>query len=468
MRPGSLEAWVLLAVGLGWITSAGDGGVVRALALGAVGALGSAMGVAALLIPGDRRIPSHAALAFVLGLGVALVGLLVFAFGLGEALGLFASATLGLLAAGRLSMSWGVATPGVPAEDGTLAVAAKVAADEALLATFHLRLRLPAGSELRRVVSEAQELRARHGDHGFLEKPLDYHRAPPSLVAPRIESRSRLGIDYEHLRFDSEWEPASDEPGRERWLRGTANRTAHAYVVRGNPERPWLVAINGYRMGMALTDLAVFDPRVYHQRLGLNLLIPVLPMHGPRRIGALSGDGYLDADPVVFHYAEAQAMWDIRRLIGWARAQGGERIGVMGLSLGGYNAALLSSVEPGLSCVIAGIPVVDFSRILTWHSPAGLSAGFAALGMGPATLSETLRPVSPLALPSMVAPEARAVFGGVADRVVPPEHQRDLIDHWGAPRHVWYPGGHLTYMLDPAVRALVHEMLVGHLGAVQS
>ena len=468
MRLGSLEAWGLLIVGLLWIASAGDGGVVRGLALGAIGTLGSAMGVAALLIPGDRRIPSYAALAAVLGSGAALVGLLGLAFGGGEAIGLLAGSMIGLLAAGRLSMSWGAATPGVPAEENTLAVAAKVAADEALLATFHLRLRLPAGSELRRIVSEARDLHARHEDHGFLEKPLDYHRTPLPLEAPRIELRSRLGVDYEHLRFDSEWEPAFDEPGRERWLRSTANRTAHAYVVRGDSERPWLVAINGYRMGMALTDLGVFDPRIYHQRLGLNLLIPVLPLHGPRRIGHLSGDGYMDADPVVFHYAEAQAMWDIRRLIGWIRAQGGERVGVMGLSLGGYNAALLSSVEPGLACVIAGIPLADFSRVLTAHAPAGLTAEFAALGMDLETLSETLRPVSPLALPSMVAPEARAVFGGVADRVVPPEHQRDLIEHWGAPRHVWYPGGHLTYMLEPAVRTLVHETLVDRLGAIQA
>jgi hypothetical protein len=458
---------MLVAVGLGWIAFAGDGGVVRAVVLGAVGTLGAAMGVAALLIPGDRRIPSYAALAYVLGMVVASLGLLPFGIGFGEALGLLASAVLGVLAAGRLSMRSVTATPGVPPEEETLAVTAKIAVDEALLGTFHLRLKFPTGSELRSIVSEAHELRARHEDHGFLEKPLDYHRVPLSLDAPRIESKSLFGIDYEHLRFDSEWEPAPDEPGRERWLRGTANRTAHAYVVRGDPERPWLVAINGYRMGMALTDLAVFDPRHYHRRLGLNLLIPVLPLHGPRRTGALSGDGYLDADPVAFHYAEAQAMWDIRRLVGWARAQGGQKIGVMGLSLGGYNAALLSSVEEGLACVIAGIPVVDFSRILTRHAPPAVRAELEALGMGAATVAEMLRPVSPLALPSKVKPEARAVFGGVADRVVPPEHQRDLIEHWGTPRHVWYQGGHLTFQLDRAVRSLPAEVLAEHLGAIR-
>jgi hypothetical protein len=78
-------------------------------------------------------------------------------------------------------------------------------------------------------------------------------------------------------------------------------------------------------------------------------------------------------------------------------------------------------------------------------------------------LLEILRPVSPLVLEPKVPMPARAVFGGVADRVVPPEHQRDLIAHWGSPRHVWYQGGHLTFRLDPAIRELVHDVLSEHL-----
>jgi hypothetical protein len=49
--------------------------------------------------------------------------------------------------------------------------------------------------------------------------------------------------------------------------------------------------------------------------------------------------------------------------------------------------------------------------------------------------------------------------------VVPPEHQRDLITHWGSPRHVWYQGGHLTFRLAPEVGALVREVLVEQLAA---
>jgi hypothetical protein len=45
----------------------------------------------------------------------------------------------------------------------------------------------------------------------------------------------------------------------------------------------------------------------------------------------------------------------------------------------------------------------------------------------------------------------RMIFGGVADRLVTPDHIRDLARHWGHPRTVWYQGGHLTFRLDPRV-----------------
>src|SRR3546814_8174322 len=42
-------------------------------------------------------------------------------------------------------------------------------------------------------------------------------------------------------------------------------------------------------------------------------------------------------------YAESQALWDLRRTLAWLRAnESGARVGVYGISLGGYNAALLS------------------------------------------------------------------------------------------------------------------------------
>ena len=458
----SIDGWLLLMTGLIWLAFAAEGGIVRGLLAGTVGAVGVGTGVAALLFPGDLRIPAFAGLGAVAGGIVALLGL--FGFGFGSALGLGAVAALAAVAAGRLSLSWVPATPGVPARIEDVRLAAKVAADEALLASFQLRLDLPVGAALDDAARDVLALRDWLRDSNY-DDPFTYHQTPPPLESVRIRERRTLGRDYEHVSFPSEWEPWAGEPGRERWLEGAANRTAHAYVVRSDASAPWLVAINGYRMGMPLPDLAVFDPRVYCQQLGLNLLIPVLPLHGPRRTGRLSGDGYLDGDVVRFIHAEAQAMWDIRRLIGWVRSQGGDQIGTMGISLGGYNCALLAALEDDLACAIAGVPVADFSRILWAHAPAGFLSGLIDRGVDRGVLDEVLRPVSPLAKPPRLSGDALAIFGGVGDRVVPPEHQRDLIEHWKPAAYCWYQGGHLSFRLESAVDGMVRSTLREHLSS---
>ena len=166
---------------------------------------------------------------------------------------------------------------------------------------------------------------------------------------PRIERASTLtsggSLAYEHLSFESEYEPHPDEPGRQRWLSYTPNRTAHAWVVRHpGPPRPWLVLNHGFQLGFPLFDFALFAPRFYAEKLGLNLVYPVLPFHGKRKVGRRSGHGLLTGDVLDAVHAEAQAMWDIRRLLAWVRAQGEPLVGVMGLSLGGYNTALLAAL----------------------------------------------------------------------------------------------------------------------------
>ena len=119
----------------------------------------------------------------------------------------------------------------------------------------------------------------------------------------------------------------------------------------------------------------------------------------------------------------------------------------------------------GLDCAIAGIPVADFSRILLTHAPLTVQRGLEARGVEQAALRDVLRPVSPLALDPRVPAAGRAVFGGVVDRIVSPDHPRDLIAHWSTPRHRWYPGGHLTFRLDRGVQRLIREVLVARLGA---
>jgi len=454
------EAWVPLLAGLYWLWNAPDHAFVGFLFSVVPGCLLLGGGISMLLMPGDVRIAQFAGLGGVLGVVFALPAFLVLGFGSG--LLLLAASFAGLLAAGHHSVKVETPVEGVPQPEPSAALSLQVALDEALLATMTLTQALPRTDEYARIEREITDAREMFDSRGWLEKPEGYHAEPLPLSNPVIRSGRTRGIDFERLSFDSEYEPHAREPGRARWLSYGANRRAAAWVLRHADEsRPWLVCVHGYKMGFPLTDLLAFAPEYFHERLGLNLLVPVLPLHGSRRMGRRSGDGFIGAEVMDTVHAEAQAMWDIRRLLSWVRAQSDSGVGVVGLSLGGYNAALLSSLDPALRCAILGIPLADFSRAMFRHAPALHLRGVEAIGIDRNRVSEVLRVVSPLSLTPKVPVEHRSIFAAVGDRLVPPDQTRDLWRHWGEPRIEWYQGGHLTFRAHAAVRRLVIETLRG-------
>jgi hypothetical protein len=152
-------------------------------------------------------------------------------------------------------------------------------------------------------------------------------------------------------------------------------------------------------------------------------------------------------------------MWDLRRWLSWIRAQGAPAVGVYGLSLGGYNASLLSSLDADLACVIAGIPATDFSRLYFRHGPMLQVLEAELNGIEEHHMQEISQVVSPLVLPCQVPRDRRYIFGGVADRLVPPDQVRDLWRHWEEPRIEWYQGAHLTFPRHPSVKRMIREAL---------
>jgi dienelactone hydrolase len=451
------EAWLPLLGGLFWLWHAPSHGVIGFLFTVLPGALLLGSGTAMLLMPGDLRISQFAALGGFLGV---VFGLPAFVFeGFGYGLVLTGLAAASFVAAGAHTVRLEPHPEGVPPREDSLRVAAEVALDEALLSTMSLGVRLPSSDDLVRIRGEIEAARELFEARGWLEKPIDYHVTPPPLESVRLTPQRTRGIDFEHLSFESGYAPHEGEPGRERWLAYEKNRTAHAWVVRSSPDKPWLVCIHGYQMGKPLIDLSAFRPDWLRDRLGLNLLLPVLPLHGPRTVGRRSGDGFLAGEALDTIHAEAQAMWDIRRMLSWARAEGAPAIGVYGLSLGGYNAALLSCVGDQLACAIAGIPATDFSRLFFRHGPALQLLEAELSGIEEQHMTEITRVVSPLTLEPRVPHDRRYLFAAIADRLVPADQVRDLWRHWGEPRIEWYQGAHLTFPRHPRVRRLIDDAL---------
>lgn len=155
-----------------------------------------------------------------------------------------------------------------------------------------------------------------------------------------------------------------------------------------------------------------------------------------------------------------QAAWDVRRVIRWLRVDhDADRIGLFGISLGGYVAALVASLESELQCVIAGIPFVDLPGLYRRHSPARVGRRARQCGALGEAADTVHRVVSPLALDPLVPADGRFIFAGLGDRMSTYGQARRLWLHWGQPEFACYGGGHVGFYWSGAVNRFVAHAL---------
>jgi dienelactone hydrolase len=335
-----------------------------------------------------------------------------------------------------------------------------VALDESVLGALTTMMGVYNESAQERIGEELEELLDWLRAGGWLEAPADFHETPPPPGPISMSQARAAGIDFERMRFESEFEPRRGAPGRDRWLSYERNRHAEVRVLRSPGSRDWLICVHGLGMGRSWLDFYAMSAAWLRGR-GLNLAMPVLPLHGSRAVGSgiASGKGFIVGDVANSLHALTQTAWDIRRLIGWLREEGAERIGLYGLSLGGYSTALVASLEDELACAIAGIPAAEFGELACFHGSGRAIWLAERAGITPERMAAALRPVSPLAFLPRVPRESRFMFGALADRFVPPRQVEALWRHWERPEILWYAGGHLSFRFHPPVRAFVDRAL---------
>ena len=451
-----LSAWIPALAGLCLLALASRQGMLAVVLSALPGSLMLAGSVRCLLVP-DLRAPQHAAIGALLGLLLAVpLGLVG-----GGALGLAALGLSGVafVAAGWLAITLEPQLDEVPAPAPALGYCARVALDGAILNGMTLTAAPPTTAALREAARESEAAHALFVERGWIDEPRSFHAAPPELATVESRPLRVRGLDCEHIRFESGYDPDPALPGRDRWLGYRENRTSHAWVLRHREPGPWLVCVHGFGMGTPDQDFPAFRAKRLHLRAGLNLALVALPVHGPRAAGRFSGREFIGVSPLDFVHAESQAVWDLRRLIGWIRKQGATDVGLFGISLGGYTSAVLSGIEDGLACVIAGIPPADL--IATGERLASsLERRIAgAAGVDFARDRAVQRVVSPLALSPRLARDRRFIFAATGDQFVPVEQVRALWLHWERPRISWCTGGHLSALMQRAPRVLVDEAI---------
>lgn len=324
--------------------------------------------------------------------------------------------------------------------------------DGLVLATFRLSRTRRSDEELHEINAKAFAALELYRDAGWLADPRRAHapQAPPAEFAiTRVQEK---GLDYEHLTFASRYQPHPDDPDRSRWESFEANRTVHAWLLRHPEPRPWVVSVHGATMGNPKLDLRVFRAAWVHHTLGLNVAMPVLPMHGPRR----SPEGHFPSEDVLNNlHGVLQAVSDVRQTMAWIREHHEDtRIGIHGISLGGLTAGLVASLDPDLACAVLGVAPVDLVLLMERHH--GTGSGYD-LRVRNFEAGAHLNPmISPLKLQPAIPWERRFIYAGVVDQLVDfSDHVAPMIAHWDYPQTLLFDGGHVGIGMARAVPGFI-------------
>ncbi len=277
---------------------------------------------------------------------------------------------------------------------------------------------------------------------------------PPAKVAiaARPERDRRLkapGGRIELLRFRSPYVALHPEL-RRTYAGYQRNVIAGAqYWRHSGAARPTLIVLHGYFASPFWFNSAFFAlPWFYHQ--GYDVLLFVMPFHGPRqeRLSPFNGSGLISHGFAHLNEVIAQAVCDLRVLLGHLQRRDVPSVAMTGLSLGGYMTALMATLEPALGAVIPNAPVTDLADIsrLWWPLSWLVSAAGAIGGASREEFDASLAFHSPLRRTPLVPWERRMIIGGLGDRLAPPSHARALWERWERPRLHWYPGNHTLHV----------------------
>jgi pimeloyl-ACP methyl ester carboxylesterase len=281
----------------------------------------------------------------------------------------------------------------------------------------------------------------------------------PRAIQPAIRERRTTAGGL--TRTDVNWVSlsASYLPElQDQYFRTLENHQAIARLLTRGAPRPVAILVHGYMMGRLAIEERIW-PVADLDALGLDCAFLVLPFHAaradPRRTGQPEFPG---RDPRLSNEGFRQAITELRELTQFLRRRGHPAVGVMGMSLGAYTAALAATVEAELDFVVPMIPLAslpDFAleqgRLPDAPEPRALEHNL---------LERVHRLVSPLDRTPLVGSERVLVIGAKADRITPLSHARRLANHFKAPLAT-FGGGHLLQLGRGVALERVGELLRG-------
>ena len=280
-------------------------------------------------------------------------------------------------------------------------------------------------------------------------------RSAPARGRPPRGGRTEL------LQFDSAY-VALNPTVRADYARHVNNATASALHWRHiDGPRPTLCVLHGFGASHTPVNVATFSLKRFFAD-GWDIALLTFPFHGPRRSeGRLNGIELFAEGIATFNEAVIHAVHDFRVLLDHLEAQGVPRVGVTGLSLGGYAAALLAAVEPRLDFVIPICAPTKLDPFTGALLPGTLGGTLLSRIAGfPVELLEQA-PAITMALnyPAVVPKDRLLIIAGLGDRISTPEQTVELWKHWRHPELHWFPGAHGLHLGRGAFLGAMRRLL---------
>jgi dienelactone hydrolase len=260
------------------------------------------------------------------------------------------------------------------------------------------------------------------------------------------------GIEVYRLTFPSPVKSGSPQ-----------NNTVHADYYRPKGPGPFPCTIVLDIMGGNESISRLFASTLAQN--GIGGLFVYMPYYGPRRA---PGSKVRLVSPDINHSLDAirQTVLDLRCATAWMAGRpeiDGKRLGIMGISLGSFMAALTAEMEPRLSRVavlLGGGGFVD----AYYDDPraAPLRKMWEAIGGTKERVAKVLAPVDPLTCAANLKDRKVLMLAAKRDQIVPPRMAVALWEATGRQQIVWFDAGHYTAALH-LVSGLQH--VVRHFGA---
>ncbi len=284
-------------------------------------------------------------------------------------------------------------------------------------------------------------------------------RSPAQVVAVRELGRRRNG----EVRV-VDVEAPSLGPGRHP---GSRKLIARAHLRDRDASAPLVIVLHGFAVPVAVYD--EIQLRALTQR-GASAVRLDHPWHLRRRgLGMQSGEGYMIGDPARLLGSVRQSVEDAAALVAWGKTFS-DHVAVMGVSLGGLVACLLSALIE-VDAVVAVAPFCDPPTTLVDNLPAsvrrklvGVGEHSGAWGSTPGeahqVLASAMAPIVARNLTPPVTPADRITLVRASnDGIVGPAPVAALAKAWNA--EIWdMRHGHISVLNARGLHERIYERLL--------